>query len=115
MANGYMHLAVQERALIETQLRLGMSPGGGWPRLLTLVATTKRVGAPSFAHFAKGGYYKRQHLRSYAARSRNEIFPHPSFTLTARPLRVDTIDNCSSAIVRATPPVPAESDSDAYT
>ena len=44
MANGYMHLAVQERALIETQLRLGMSPGGGWPRLLTLVATTKRVG-----------------------------------------------------------------------
>jgi IS30 family transposase len=27
MANGYSHLAVQERALIETQLRLGMSPG----------------------------------------------------------------------------------------
>ena len=27
MANGYSHLAVQERALIETQLRLGMRPG----------------------------------------------------------------------------------------
>lgn len=27
MANGYSHLGVQERALIETQLRLGMSPG----------------------------------------------------------------------------------------
>ena len=27
MANGYIHLGVQERALIETQLRLGMSPG----------------------------------------------------------------------------------------
>ena len=39
-------------------------------------------GAPSFAHFAKGGYHKRLHLRGHAARSGNEIFVHPSFTLT---------------------------------
>src|ERR1039458_6595764 len=28
MARSYVHLETQERALIETQLRLGMSPGG---------------------------------------------------------------------------------------
>jgi hypothetical protein len=35
---------------------------------------TNAAGAPSFAHSAKGGYDERLQLRSYAARSRNEIF-----------------------------------------
>jgi hypothetical protein len=50
--------------------------------LLISFGILNTVGAPSFALFAKGGYHERRLLRSYAAQSRNEIFPHPSFTLT---------------------------------
>ncbi len=47
-----------------------------------LAAVINRVGAPSFAYCAKGGCYQRMQRRSYAARSRNEIFAQPSFTRT---------------------------------
>jgi hypothetical protein len=42
----------------------------------------KKVGAPSFAFFAKGGYDECLQLRSYATRSPKEIFVQPSFTRT---------------------------------
>ena len=59
MANGYSHLGVQERALIETQLRLGMSPGaiaGGWLRpRSTVTREIRRNGWQSVQEQIGGG------------------------------------------------------------
>jgi hypothetical protein len=50
-------------------------------QVLISLASPTAEGAPSFAFSAKDGYHECLPLRSYATRSRNEIFPHPSFTL----------------------------------
>ena len=59
MANGYSHLAVQERAWIETQLRLGMSPGAIARGLLrprsTVTREIRRNGWQSVREQATGG------------------------------------------------------------
>jgi hypothetical protein len=48
-------------------------------QVLDLADFADTVGDPSFAHFAKDGYHERRQ-RSYATRTRNEIFVHPSST-----------------------------------
>jgi hypothetical protein len=54
---------------------------GGWPSLGMARASTAG-GAPSFAHFAKGGYRKADSKWSYATLALNQILPHPSLTFT---------------------------------
>ena len=61
---------------------LTLGENGGWPRLLILRALPAQWVPRSFAFLAKGGYHERLYMRSYAARFRNEIFAHPSFTRT---------------------------------
>jgi IS30 family transposase len=59
MAKGYLHLAVEERALIETQLRLGMCPGAIARGLLrprsTVTREIRRNGWQSASEQAPGG------------------------------------------------------------
>src|SRR5579884_2304070 len=77
------------RAVVLTELLLRCK-SGGWPSLFPRAGgpafefprNSNDGGAPFFAGFAKGGNHEVGARRSYAARSANEIFVHPSFTRT---------------------------------
>jgi hypothetical protein len=58
--------------------------GGRVAQVFDLAGITNKVGAPSFAVFAKGGYHERLQLSIYAARCRNEIAGWPSFEFCLR-------------------------------
>jgi hypothetical protein len=90
---------------------------------LDLPGINNAMGAPSFAHFAKGGYHERLKLRSPNAAS-GETTPRALETNSRSSLHSlalarlppeDRNDNCSSAIVPAIPPVLVSPDCGACT